>query len=267
MLTERQTAEFEERGFVRIQAAFDPVQAREAANEIWRRLEHTRGVNRNDPSSWRIAGPWVGLKALRETFAFQSLGSPALESAIDGLLGRDRWTRLEHWGGFLVNFPDCTPDDWRLPTKGWHVDFQLNHEVGSAFGVQTFVYLADVRPRAGGTLVVAGSHRLVERFVGELTEQDLREKYGVLRDRFNQCDPWLAELNSGRTLDPEETARFTDAACEVAGVPVRVEELTAQCGDAFLVHPWLVHAAAPNAGPGPRLVLHRNIHAHDPTRR
>ena len=265
MLTAAPETEFSERGYVLLPKAFDPLRAIDAADEIWDYLRKNRGVVRHDPSSWQIDGPWLGLKELRQRPAFRSLRSPALRSAIDGLLGRENWTPLEHWGGFLVNFPNCEVGEWRLPTSGWHVDFQLTHRVGSAFGVQTFVYLTDVQPRGGGTLVVPGSHRLVERFVSTLTQQDLTQKYGALRDRFHMSDPWLMELNSGEPVTQEGMTRLMEDSHDIVGVPVRLEELCAKPGDAILAHPWLVHMVAPNAGLGPRFVLHRNIQSNRST--
>jgi hypothetical protein len=45
------------------------------------------------------------------------------------------------------------------------------------------------------------------------------------------------------------------AATNVDGVPVRVEEMTGDPGDLFLMHPAALHAAAPNVLEAPRLVL------------
>ncbi|TDI85814.1 MAG: hypothetical protein E2O78_03875 [Caldithrix sp.] len=260
MFTEQQKTEYDNRGFLLMRNSFDPGLAIEASELIWNYLHEHRGVERNDPDTWNIEGPWVGLKSLRETSVFESLQSDTLVSAINGLLGADAWQQTGHWGGFLVSFPNCAPADWALPTANWHVDFQLTHKIGTTFGVQTFVYLTEVRPRGGGTLVVSGSHRLTERFAATLSEEDLRQKYGVLRDRFNTTDPWLRELNSGEPMSAERVDYFMNREHVIDGVSVKVEELCASPGDAVLVHPWLVHMVSPNAGPGPRFVLHRNIH-------
>ena len=262
MLTNQQRVELSELGFVVLRRAFDRHSALTAADAIWDYLEQHRGVQRNDPSTWQIEGPWLGLKTLRETPAFQALQSNMVEEAVSELLGDDNWTRLPHWGGFLVSFPDRCPSDWTLPTSGWHVDYQFTHDVGAWFGIQAFVYLTDVQPKGGGTLVIPGSHRLTERFVKTLNSTDLQQKYGQLRDRFHTTDPWLRELISGEPMAGDRAAFFMRDGYQIDGIPVKVAELCAEPGDAILVHPWLVHMVSQNAGPGPRFVLHRNVHAN-----
>ena len=45
---------------------------------------------------------------------------------------------------------------------------------------------------------------------------------------------------------------------EIGGVPVRVVELTGEPGDVVFMHPWMVHAPAPNGADVPRImVTHR----------
>jgi ectoine hydroxylase-related dioxygenase (phytanoyl-CoA dioxygenase family) len=43
------------------------------------------------------------------------------------------------------------------------------------------------------------------------------------------------------------------------GVSVRVVELTGAAGDVFLVHPWILHTAAPNCNPTPRMMVSARI--------
>jgi ectoine hydroxylase-related dioxygenase (phytanoyl-CoA dioxygenase family) len=45
----------------------------------------------------------------------------------------------------------------------------------------------------------------------------------------------------------------------VLGAPVHVEELTANAGDVVLWHPLLLHCAAPNALPVPRVMLTHSV--------
>ena len=111
MLSQKQKAELDEQGFVVLREMFAPQKVSAAADAIWQHLEQ-RGCMRDDPATWQIQGPWLGLKPLRETPAFQALQSPDLESTIDELLGENNWPRLAHWGGFLVSFPDRTSDEW-----------------------------------------------------------------------------------------------------------------------------------------------------------
>ena len=45
----------------------------------------------------------------------------------------------------------------------------------------------------------------------------------------------------------------------VGGVAVRVVELCGGPGDVILMHPWLLHAASPNASDRPRFMLAKDI--------
>ena len=71
MLTKQQRAELRETGFLVLREAFDKRVARTAADVVWEFLEENRGVDRNNPSTWQIEGPWLGLKALRESPSFK----------------------------------------------------------------------------------------------------------------------------------------------------------------------------------------------------
>jgi ectoine hydroxylase-related dioxygenase (phytanoyl-CoA dioxygenase family) len=45
----------------------------------------------------------------------------------------------------------------------------------------------------------------------------------------------------------------------IAGIDLRVVELTGAAGDAILFHPWLFHAPAPNRLATPRLMVGQNV--------
>lgn len=54
-------------------------------------------------------------------------------------------------------------DRWELPVRGWHFDF-MPASVDPR-PVHVFAFLNEVRPRGGGTLVLTGSHRVVEQYL------------------------------------------------------------------------------------------------------
>ena len=91
-----------------------------------------------------------------------------------------------------------------------------------------------------------------------MTPEQRREGYAALRDRFNVSEPWLRDLTSGEP-DPGRTLRFT-AEHEIDGVAVRVESLCGSPGDVILAHPWFLHATSLNSGPGPRIMLGKDIY-------
>ena len=111
---------------------------------------------------------------------------------IDNLLGKGRWKKPKNWGQFLISSP--TRQAWTVPT-GWHTDFGFLSPADSVFGVLVFSFLADVAPRSGGTAVLAGSHRLIRRFV-ETQFREFLSKMKRVRKAFLRSDPWLLALAS-----------------------------------------------------------------------
>ncbi len=259
MLTPEQRSKYADQGYVLLPGAFDRRAAQAVADRVWEYLEAERGVLRDDPETWNVPGAWVGLKTLREQEPYLSLDSLSLRGSIDELLGAENW-HARDWGGFLISFPDCQPETWSRPADGWHVDFHYTHEAGKPFAVHTFVFLSEVGPRAGGTLVVRGSHRLVERFVRGLTPEQRAQKYSLLKKQFNASDPWLAELTAGDVGATGRADRFQECVHEIHGVPVCVDDLRGSPGDVILTHPWMLHATSPNAGDRPRIMLGKNIY-------
>ena len=57
-----------------------------------------------------------------------------------------------------------------------------------------FTFLSEVGRRGGGTLVISGSHRLVERFVSRLASEEGHQKVAVLRERLKVSDSWIKLL-------------------------------------------------------------------------
>ena len=259
MLTQEQRSAFDERGYAHLPGAFQRPTVDAVAERVWSHLELHRGIQREDPRTWDIQGPWVGLKVLKRDAPFESLKSLELCAAIDDLLGPGAWRKPKNWGGFLVNFPDCRPEEWSVPCQGWHVDFHYTYDPGSPFGLHVFTFLSEVGPRAGGTLVVRGSHRLVEKFVAAMTPEERLQRYSVLRKRFNASNPWLAELTSTRTSEADRR-HFMERDHEIDGVSVRVEQLCGSPGDVVLTHPWMLHVTSPNAGSRPRFMLGQDVY-------
>lgn len=259
MLTPEQRAAFERQGYLHLPGAFDRSTVDALADRVWSHLEVQRGIRREDPKTWDVPGPWVGLKVLKKEALHRSLDSPELCAAIDDLLGPGAWRKPNNWGGFLVSFPDCSPEEWCIPAQGWHVDFHYTHERGSLFGLHVFTFLSEVGARGGGTLIVPGSHHLVQRFVAAMTPEERGQEYARLRKRFNASHPWLAQLTSNEPCE-HRNAHFMERTHEIDGVPVRVEHLCGSPGDALITHPWMLHVVSPNAGSGPRIMLGQNIY-------
>ena len=162
----------------------------------------------------------------------------SLCAAVDDLMAGRAWlpigpNRRPH---MLFSMPNT--DDWRLP-GGWHCDVPRLAS-GEAPGVQVFTFLETVEPRGGGTLVVAGSHRLMQE------GRHIRPQSFPFHLRG---EPFFDELFAvGRQV-------ATLPAGVAGGVPMQVMELTGQPGDAWLLDLRVLHTTAPNAGVRPRVMV------------
>jgi ectoine hydroxylase-related dioxygenase (phytanoyl-CoA dioxygenase family) len=118
--------------------------------------------------------------------------------------------------------------------------------------VQYFAFLDSVRPRGGGTLALAGSHRLVAPYLGE------GEAFRMGRVRTSLAvHPWLRALwTPDDSSDPDDRIRrYLGEETVVDGVPLRVLELTGEPGDVVVMHCDTFHAVAPNRSGRPRWML------------
>ena len=82
--------------------------------------------------------------------------------------GPSRQALVDFWSRFQI----VQLGQWNVPSRAWHVDAHFTFDPNQLFGVRVFAYVSDVLARSGGTLVVRGSHRLVKRFVANLSEDE-----------------------------------------------------------------------------------------------
>jgi hypothetical protein len=238
MVSPAERAEFDRHGLLRLPAAVPAPAAGAMRDRMWAFLSAEQGIAPDRPETWP-AGPARRLQALRKAGAFQPMASEPVLAALDGLLGAGAWQAPTAWGLPLVTFPSAGP--WRVPAAGWHVDsYGPEHDLP---GVTVFVFLAPVTAAGGGTVLLAGSHRLVNRHIattGTWRPADVRAALAG-------AHPWLADVWAGK--------RDIDDESELDGVPIAVRELTGEAGDVVLMHPRTLHAPAPNTGESPRMML------------
>jgi hypothetical protein len=235
--------EFARRGLLRLPGALPTGDAQQMRNRLWQHLGQTDGALPARPDTWPVRAP-AHFQSLTRSGAFDAMASRPVLAAIDGVLGPRGWRAPERWGRPLVTFPQQTP--WQLPASGWHLD--STDRPGDPVLV-VFACLAPVRPRGGGTLVVTGSHRLTgvgSRYAG------LRSAH--VRDRLAADHPWFRDLLTAGD-EPDRTARLLGTRCQIGDAKLAIAELTGETGDAFLMHPRLLHAVAPNTRNAPRLML------------
>lgn len=114
---------------------------------------------------------------------------------------------------FLISLPK--QGEWTLDGLNWHTDVPAaGHR--HVPGIQAFVLIDEVRPRAGATLAIAGSHRLADQ------PQAYRRVREVLRGKG----------------DPQAALRSHD---------LSIVEMCGDAGDVYLMDMRLLHTPSINA--------------------
>jgi hypothetical protein len=140
----------------------------------------------------------------------------------------------------LFTLPNATT--WTIPHKNWHLDLPRLAD-GGAPGVQFFALLERVEAGGGGTLVVAGSHRLLND-EGRISSADLRKRL--------KREPYFEELMSNKG---EDRLRLLREIGRVGDVELQVVEMTGEAGDVYFMDLRMLHTVAPNALRIPRLMI------------
>jgi len=239
---------FRVHGWMRVRAAFSVDEAAAMRAAAWRKLGQS-GIRRDDPSTWTSERP-EHLQEAKDDPAFQAVGSVRLLEAIDAALEGQPYEKPTNWGALFLAFPSTQP--WNVPARGWHADANYLSALSPPAGVRTHALFGDVAARGGGTLIVAGSHRLVHKF---FTDNPPRPgTRGAAYRELLQGHPYLRDLQTEGDAD-ERLARFIDGAEEHAGISLQVVENTGEAGDVILLHPLVLHVATPNTSKAPRFLL------------
>jgi hypothetical protein len=250
---------FHRDGFVVVRDAFARADAAAMEDRWWAELESAHGIRRGDCSTWRQ--PAGDLKRAKRDPIQAKILTARVRGVIDHLLGVGQWPVPSDWGRTIATFPE--PGAWDVPTHLWHWDnlAAWHRDKLNALFVVTFV--GAVAPRGGGTLVLAGSPRLLLRQDHALTPLE-RDDFVVRRELFHRSHPWLEALTGKRASPADRVAAFMESGELVEGVPLRVVELTGEPGDMVFCHPLLVHCGAPNRGIGPRFMrIKQQLTSHE----
>lgn len=258
---------FGETGVVKLHRVFSPDEAACMREVVWRDLYHTDGVRRDDRSTWQRRTPLRKLARAKRDPSFHAiLGQPLCDVA-DALLG-DRWTADAGFGQLLVSFPDA--ERWYLPGREglWHSDLGGRRRVDDALpSIRLFAVFGDVPPGGGGTLLVAGSDRMIMRYVKAHPDVERTLKADVA---WNRDIPWLAELTlTERPSEPNgeqdrvRQRRFMDTVTDVDGIPAQVVEACGDPGDVYVCAPWTIHCKPPNASNRPRFLRSVSLYRPD----
>lgn len=252
ILTDQQRDEFARTGLLRFEGLLSAERVSGVREALLRPLERL-GLWKD--GAWRLDGrpkpqwPASGVKTAKVFGARRAdlealIEEPALVAIVDALLeGRPFDRSIYKRPQLLFTLPNI--ETWTLPA-GWHLDVPRLAS-GAAPGVQVFTFLDTVCPGGGGTLVIAGSHRL-------LNDGRFHKTGKVMRALRHEA--FFRDLCSG-ALDGGDLPGGG-----VGNVPLQVVELTGAPGDAWLMDLRVLHAGAPNATKRPRMMAtHRFLRA------
>jgi hypothetical protein len=254
MLSVEQRDEFARFGILRIPGAIAPKHAQVMCDVVWTALQRRYEIRRGDPDTWK-ARRIAGSHDLPKSATFAQIGSPQVREALDDLLGRRNWEPPERWGSLLVVFPESR-ERWTVPHQTWHLDYPATRSLPGLFAVRIFTCLAKLPPGGGGTVFVAGSHRLVENLARD--ENVERLKSADARSGLIRTCSWVKQLCS-RDSGGGRVQQFMQSSEAVGDVELRVIEMTGEPGDILVTHPLLLHAPAKNCASVPRMVLSSTV--------
>ena len=152
---------FEATGVVRIQGAFTPEQAAAMQEAVWGHAERQGGLGPGDPASW-AGSPVLNWQGLKRNPAFRPLvDNQSVSDALDVIFGAGGWQRPRSGAQILFSLPE--PGPWVLP-DAWHMDCGFEQATRPVRSVKLFAFFGEVGPRGGGTMLLPGTHRLVDRY-------------------------------------------------------------------------------------------------------
>lgn len=243
---------FREHGWMIVRGGIPAARVEGMRQDLWRALAEL-GIDRAQPETWTVERP-TGLQRLRHNVAFRWCPSDELEQAIREIAGPD-FEPPSDWGSAFIAFPSQTR--WGVPHSGWHIDANYRSSLSPAQGVKTLALLEDVETRGGGTQMLSCSHRLVHNWFQKNPPPPAArsaELRALLRGH-----PYIEALLGAGDAAEDRIARFTSITIDEDGLSLRVVEATGSAGDVVLMHPLLLHAAAPNNNATPRLMISGGI--------
>ena len=241
---------FAERGLILLKGMIPAELAARVREEIYALIER-HGAGRD--GQWTAGRPGAELARklrdvvkdrMKQSAACRALDTPALEHAVVALTDGEPVRTFMDRPQVLFTPPDA--ERWAVPNRVWHLDVPRLEPAGCP-GVQTFCCLDLVAPGGGGTVVVSGSHKLLNGR-GRIASRDVKKRLARL--------PWFQELfsrgNGDRcaSLLSERTVPSGDG----EAVTLQVVELCGEPGDVYLVDLRTLHSLAPNTADRPRLV-------------
>lgn len=224
VLTDEQLASYWRDGFIHLGQAFPRWLAKQCCDLLWEQIEERRDI----PATW--ARPVVRIGSFADDSFRLAAQSPRWTGAINDVAGPEAAPTPWLHGSFVVRFPvEVDPSDHAWHVEGSYVgpdgSWWVNHR-SEGRALLMLALFSDIGADDAPTRIRAGSHREIPKMLLPYGEK------GV----------------SSMEFEP----------------PARIHELplvfaTGEAGDAYLCHPFLVHAAQRHQGSNPRFLAQLNV--------
>jgi hypothetical protein len=236
---------FHRYGLLRIAGAVTPPHINACEQLVWKEWLKHSGAQPNRPQSWsKINGSVLKPLARLPEFAFTACA--AVRLVLDQILGGP-WQIAKTGGGFLASAPYGLEDGWQMPSGNWHWDYY------SEGGPWVFTPIGRHPTRSGGTLLIAGSHRLVLDFFAALSESQRELPMKQKRQLFASLHPWFAALQEKAGPDAQSFAmKMMDQPLCAGGVDLRIVDVAGEAGDVVIMAQGMIHSVPATVGPRPR---------------
>jgi hypothetical protein len=219
--------------------------AEPVARECERRLWVETGYDPDDPTTWVEATRWV---LYRDDAPFvEAVNSAALTDAYDTLVGAGRWLRRDHVGAFPLRFPSQE----RPVESEWHIDAGFadreltDDDVEDIDAMRGVEFRVNINSRGRALLLL-----MLFSDVG-VDDSPTRIRVGSHRDVPRVLAPYGLE---GVGSDPA-----FNAAVDRASISRPTAQAVGRCGDVYVCHPFLVHAAQVHRGARHRFMAQNAI--------
>lgn len=248
VLSDAQREQFLRDGYVHLRGAFPRALAAELVDDAIRRIQSDperwveyydaepgrslAGFDPEEPATW--TWPRIDVHGSKR-FAIPDF-SPLAWAAIVELLGDPRRIRTRTWTDkFIANC--CLEGDSTTPApdwESWHLDDPSVHTRLDAIqcGLLAAVIYSDIEAHEGGTWLALDSPGRVAR---------------TLRERPEGVD--FCDIDAGSAISVQ---------CE------RFHEITGEAGDIVLIHPLMIHSAAPNPSGKIRWLANPMVYLEEP---
>jgi ectoine hydroxylase-related dioxygenase (phytanoyl-CoA dioxygenase family) len=217
MMVEQQRQRYQEQGYLLVSGLIPEEVAAAAEEAMWRLLH----ISPSDPSAWTAVQRGHHVFDSSELLA---CFTPAYLATAAALAGDDPRTFRPPSRAYCINiFPREGAWEWPRP----HIDHAIKEHAYKvfprAFRIASMVFLHDVAPHGGGTVVWPGSHRRIEA----LARSD--------PERYELMWPLNQDLQKAGLGDPLE--------------------LTPKRGDVLFYHYLCAHAGSANVSDRPRFAM------------